>query len=193
MKDNGMSISQLDQLLNDLKNHALIRGKDIVLASGQKSDYYVNSKKITLHGGRLNILAKVILDWLQERNIELTHVAGVSVGGDPIVAAVSILSAQQNKPLSMLLIRKEKKSHGATTGKAVEGDDPSMVKTCWLLEDVISTGGSSLKAARFMADEGYQLGGILCLLDREMGGVKNLESELKIPVHSLFTVKQLFD
>lgn len=185
------SESQLKQLLSDLKTHALIRGKGIVLASGQKSDYYVNSKKITLHGERLALLSEVIFSWLAERNLKPTHLAGVSVGGDPIVAGVAMLGAQKGVPMSMLLVRKEKKAHGATTGKAVEGDDPEFVKSCWLLEDVVSTGGSSLKAAKFLAEEGYRLDGILCVLDREMGGVKNLESALKIPVHALFRVNQL--
>lgn len=181
------------QLLSDLKDHALIRGKDIVLASGQKSDYYVNSKKITLHGERLLRLSQVILDWLKTNKLTPTHLAGVSVGGDPIVAGVAMLAAQNNLDMSMLLIRKEKKSHGATTGKAVEGDEPVAVKSCWLLEDVVSTGGSSLKAARFMADEGYRLDGILCVLDREMGGVKNLQDALNIPVHALFRVGELLN
>ncbi len=182
-----------EKLLTYLKTKALIRGKDIVLASGQKSDYYVNSKKITLHGERLRCLSHVILNWFTVNGISPSHVAGVSVGGDPIVAGVAMLAAQSGAPMSMLLVRKEKKGHGATTGKAVEGDDPGEVKSCWLLEDVVSTGGSSLKAAKFLAEEGYRLDGMLCLLDREMGGVKNLETELKIPVHALFRVQQLFD
>lgn len=181
----------LKELLSDLKNHALIRGVDIVLASGQKSDYYVNSKRITLHGPRLKRLSEVLVEWFEERGLRPSHLAGVSVGGDPIVAGVAMVAAQRDWPVSLLLVRKEKKSHGATTGKAVEGEEPDLVKSCWLLEDVVSTGGSSLKAAQFMREEGYRLDGILCLLDREMGGLQKLESELEVPVHALFRVKDI--
>ncbi|HVJ66065.1 MAG TPA: orotate phosphoribosyltransferase [Bdellovibrionota bacterium] len=186
-----VSQSNLQTLLADLKNHALIRGKDIVLASGQKSDYYVNSKRITLHGERLLNLSHVIFEWLTSHGHSPSHLAGVSVGGDPIVSGVALVAAQKKVPMSVLLVRKEKKAHGATTGKAVEGDDPEHVTSCWLLEDVVSTGGSSLKAAKFLAEEGYRLDGILCLLDREMGGVQHLAAELGIPVHALFRVKEV--
>lgn len=188
-----MNQANLNQLLSDLKNFALVRGKDIVLASGQKSDYYVNSKAITLNGKRLTKLSLAILEWMDQQDIKPTHIAGVSVGGDPMVAGVSVLAAAKGQDLGMLLIRKEKKSHGATTGKAVEGEDPKYVKSCWMLEDVVSTGGSSLKAAKFLQEEGYPLDGILCILDREMGGVKKLEQELGVPVHSLFKVSELLD
>lgn len=188
-----MNLKNLEKLLLDLKTHALIRGQDIVLASGQKSNYYVNSKKITLHGERLSLLSTVLIEWFESKGLRPSHLAGVSVGGDPIVAGAAMVAAKKNWPLSMLLVRKEKKSHGATTGKAVEGDDPSDVKSCWMLEDVVSTGGSAIKAANFLKEEGYRLDGFLCILDREMGGVKNLEDALKVPVHSLFKVHQLLD
>ena len=180
------------KLIEVLKNRALLKGAHLTLASGQASGgIYVDCKRITLHGPSLKVVSHAVVDFFNEKGLRPKQVAGVSVGGDPLVAGVLLEANSLGWELSGLLVRKEPKKHGASQGKAVDGPAPEAGQSVWLLEDVVSTGGSSLKAAHYLRDEGYHLGGVLCLVDREMGGIWSLADNLQVPVLSLVTLSQL--
>jgi len=184
--------TNIEQLKTLIKERALQTGKLVKLASGAESSYYINCKNISLHGPSLNVLSKAIADFFDDRGWP-SWVAGVSVGGDPIVAGIIFEASLRGRELDALLVRKAPKAHGGSQGKAVEGLFSEGLGSGFLVEDVVSTGGSSLVAARHMIAEGYKLEGMLCLVDREMGGVQSLQTELKIPIQSLFKVSQIIE
>jgi orotate phosphoribosyltransferase len=179
------------KLLSLLAERAYQKMEEVTLASGLKADYYIDCKKISLHGPSLTILSQTFLETLLAQNTVPTHVAGVSVGGDPIVAGIVMEASKKSQTWEALLIRKEAKKHGFSQGRCVEGSLPTSAMKIWLVEDVISTGKSSLEAAAQLKAEGYALQGVLALVDREMGGVPRLESELGVPVVVLFKVSQI--
>jgi len=178
------------ELLHRLKTQALKTGLDVVLASGQRSTYYVDSKQISLHGPSLSLIGKAFWKELKKQNPQPDAIAGVSLGGDPLASAVVLEAYSEGIELDAFLIRKESKGHGATQGGRVEGRKQlkDELKSLWLVEDVISTGGSSLSAALHLQELGYPLKGIICILDREMGGPEKLTQELGVPVLALFKI-----
>lgn len=181
-------MSELGELL---KKRAVRKGKTITLASGRTSDIYVDCKRVTLHGASLEVVARTCVEKLLAVAPDLTHVAGVSVGGDPLVAGIILAAHGRGREMEALLVRKEKKSHGLSEGRCVEGGLPAETRSVWLVEDVVSTGGSSAKAAADLKAEGYPLKGMLCLVDREMGGVESLEARFGVPVVALLKVSEL--
>jgi orotate phosphoribosyltransferase len=94
--------------------------------------------------------------------------------------------------IQALLVRKKAKDHGASQGRATEGQLANMNQKVWLVEDVVSTGGSAIVALEHLRAEGYPLGGFLCLVDREMGGVEALKAQFDIPVITLTKLSELF-
>jgi orotate phosphoribosyltransferase len=171
-----------------IRDRALRTGVKVTLASGQVSDTYVDSKQITLHGPSLRQLARWMTDLLERQSPKPTVIAGVSIGGDPLVASVIVEAAARGWSVTGLLIRKEAKGHGTSTGKRLEGPVPAKDAVIWLLEDVVSTGGSALSAISALSEAGYKLAGALCLLDREMGGVQLLSTAIQAPVLPLATL-----
>ena len=180
-----------DELVQLFKGRALKKGSPHKLASGLVSNIYVNSKEITLHGPSLLVLSKILVAALAEQSDVPTLVAGVSIGGDPIVAGVILEAARQNWGLGGLLVRKEPKAHGATSGRCVEGAPPKENDRVWLLEDVVSTGASSITAAQNLLNEGYPLAGVMVLVDRQMGGLQKLRQMFEVPVIALITLAEL--
>jgi orotate phosphoribosyltransferase len=182
------------ELRAELKKRALkVLDKPVKLASGQMSHVYVDSKKVSLFGPTLKLLGEIFYKKIRELDSHgEIQIAGVSVGGDPLVAAVLIAAsqAQDSKILGGLLVRKEAKSHGATAGRRVEGE-PSQGTGCWLVEDVLSTGGSAQSALDALKSEGYKPRGVIVILDREMGGLEKLKAQNKIEVLSLFKLSEL--
>jgi orotate phosphoribosyltransferase len=186
-------MDDLKALISDLKTRALIQGEEFTLASGIKSSVYVDCKQVTLWGPSLARISRLFLKELRSISPKPAVAAGVSIGGDPLVAGVLMEAERSQWPLEGLLIRKEAKDHGRSQGRRWEGRQPSSADTIWLLEDVISTGKSSLSAAQYLFEAGFKLGGILSIVDREMGGNEKLTKELKIPVRSLLRLSQLTD
>lgn len=180
-----------DKLKALLKERALRTGVEVKLASGQVSNYYINCKQVTLHGPSLSVLSQVFVGELQKLATRPQQVAGVCVGGDPIVAGVIQAAADKGWELEALLVRKEAKKHGMSAGKAVEGAPADPRKKVFLLEDVVSTGGSLIDAAQNLRNEGYDLQGVMCIVDRQMGGAEKIEAALKLPLYSIFKVQEL--
>ncbi|MBS1984923.1 MAG: hypothetical protein JST16_12205 [Bdellovibrionales bacterium] len=180
------------ELLELVRQRAWLRNIEVKLASGKASNFYFDCKRVTLHGPSLELVSLAFWNELTAQSPAPSHVAGVSVGGDPLVAGILLEAWRQKRTeLGGLLVRKEKKSHGLSQGRAVDGVVASETTSVWLVEDVISTGGSSLTAAEHLRAEGYPLQGILCMIDREMGGVESLRQKLDIPVLSLLRLSEI--
>ena len=179
------STDTLRQVLLDLiVKYAYVEG-DFVLSSGAKSDYYINCKQVTLRAEGALALGRLLLQLLPE---DTAAVAGLTLGADPMVSAVSVVSAWSNNPIPALIIRKKPKGHG--TQAYIEGPSLSPGAKIVVLEDVVTTGGSALTAVERLQDAGYHVTQILSLVDREQGGSELYQSR-GIDFQSLFSIKEI--
>ena len=146
------------------------------LASGGQSQHYFNCKAITMHAARLKLLAEAIRDEvLPAAGLSVPAAAGgLTLGADPIAFALSRAYLDQGQDMRPVVVRKEAKGHG--TGRQIEGLLEG-VREVLLLDDVITTGGSSLKAVHALRQAGYQVRHCVCIVDRQEGGQANLASE----------------
>ena len=129
-----------DELLKMLKENAYRKG-EYTLSSGKKSDHYVNCKPVTLTGRGLTLTSMMLLEHVNTR-----VVAGLTLGADPLVSGVAVCSALDMRLVDALIVRKEAKGHG--TQAWIEGPEIPEGTKITVLEDVITTGGSSIKAVK---------------------------------------------
>ena len=162
-----------------------IRKGDFTLVSGRKSSYYINGKMTTLHSRGLFLAASVLLDSFE--GIEYDAFGGPVIGADPIIGALLAVAAERGLEKEGLLVRKEAKGHG--TQKMVEGNISEGMRVI-ILEDVVTTGGSLLKAADAVVAEGGIIAGIHVLVDREEGATEGI-SAAGYEFSSLFKVSEL--
>jgi orotate phosphoribosyltransferase len=167
------------------------RAEPFLLASGAKSNHYFNCKEITLDPALLSLLAKAMRDELIpsiKGSESPESIGGLTMGADPICYALSLSFLEQGKTVLPLIVRKEAKDHG--TGKKIEGKFDS-VKSCLVIDDVITTGGSTLKAVQALRDAGLTVTSGICILDREEGGRENLAKE-GVTMFSLWKKSEFF-
>ncbi len=148
--------------------------RKVILASGRESDFFIDCKQTMLTAEGHALIGELMFDLLAELP-PCEAVGGVELGGCPLASAVSLVSFQRGKPLNALYVRKAKKDHGTT--KLVEGDKslkPGLKVA--LLEDVVTTGGSSLKAVESLKEAGAQVVGIVALVDRLEGGAETIRA-----------------
>ncbi|MCC6901152.1 MAG: orotate phosphoribosyltransferase [Polyangiaceae bacterium] len=156
--------------------------KRVILASGRESDFFIDCKQSVLTAEGHALAGELMFDALSEIPA-CDAVGGVELGGCPLASAVSLVSFQRGRPLPALYVRKARKDHGSA--KLVEGDKalrPGLRVA--LLEDVITTGGSSLKAVEALKLAGADVVGILALVDREEGGAETI-GQAGLPLFSL--------
>jgi orotate phosphoribosyltransferase len=151
-------------LLELLAAQAYRRGR-FTLASGRSSEHYVNCKPVSLSGTGLTLLGELLLEQVEDESVA---VAGLTLGADPLVCAVALCAAQQGRPLDALIVRKEAKGHG--TGAWLEGPLPPLGSRVTVLEDVVTTGGSALKAVEQLRQAGYEVRRVAAIVDRQEGG-----------------------
>ena len=165
------------------------REGDFVLASGRRSDYYFDCRVTALHAEGSWLIGTLFNHMLSEMDIK--GVGGMTMGADPLVAATTVISHEQGRPLHGLLVRKEAKGHG--TGQFVEGlGNFSTGDRVAMLEDVVTTGGSLLKACDRIRDAGLSIVAVCAILDREEGGREKLR-EAGYDLLALFTRAELVD
>jgi orotate phosphoribosyltransferase len=148
--------------------------KRVILASGKESDFFIDCKQTILTAEGHALVGELMFAALDALPA-CEAVAGVELGGCPLASAVSLISFQKGRPLPALYVRKEQKDHGSK--RLVEGDRsirPGMPVV--ILEDVITTGGSTLKAAEKLREAGLHVVGVVALVDRQEGGVQALQS-----------------
>jgi len=157
-------VSARDELLHRLRRDAFRQGR-FRLASGRESDFFIDCKRVMLTAEGHRLIGAVLFDVVAAMT-EVAGVAGVVLGGCPLVSAVSLTSALRGRPLDALYVRKEAKDHG--TGRRVEGSVPVGTKVV-LLEDVLTTGGSSCAAVEALRAEGWKVSHAIALVDRDEG------------------------
>jgi orotate phosphoribosyltransferase len=175
----------LRQKLLDLFCQFAYQEGDFVLSSGQRSSYYINGKQVTLHPQGALAMARLLLPLLPE---DTQAVAGLTLGADPIVSAVSVVSVYENRPIPALIIRKEAKGHG--TMAYIEGPSLPEGAKVVVLEDVVTTGKSALKAVERLQAAGYKVDRVISLIDRLQGGGELYESA-GLQFEAVFTIKDL--
>ncbi len=175
-----------ERLKDLLKTHSLMFG-DFTLASGRKSKYYFDSKKTTLLPEGAYLAAKEILRTLRENRVEADAIGGLTLGADPIVCPVAALSFLEGPPMRAFIVRKEAKEHG--TGRRIEGDVPAGSRVV-IVDDVVTTAGSTLKAIDAALEAGLTVVAVVCLVDREEGGTGKLSPW---PFFPLYRRSEIFD
>ncbi|HLO51842.1 MAG TPA: orotate phosphoribosyltransferase [Kamptonema sp.] len=173
-----------EQLLDLLCEFAYREG-DFVLSSGQRSSYYINCKPVTLHPQGALAVGRLLLSMLPG---DTEAVAGLTLGADPIVSAVSVVSAYENRPIPALIVRKETKGHG--TMAYIEGPLLREGAKVVVLEDVVTTGGSAMKAVERLRGAGYQVQGVISLIDRQQGGAEFYAS-MGLEFEAVFAISDL--
>jgi len=153
-------------LLELIQSEALQRG-EFTLASGKKASYYLDCRNITLHPQGANVIAAGMLDAIESAGALPDAVGGMAIGADPITASIVTLAGQRGLPLKGFMVRKEAKGHG--TGKQVEGPvDPG--QRVVIVEDVITSGGSAIKAVEAAQEFGLVVERVIAIIDRLAGG-----------------------
>jgi orotate phosphoribosyltransferase len=175
----------LHQHLLDLFCRLAYQEGDFILSSGQASSYYINGKQVTLNPQGALAIGRILLSRLPE---DTQAVAGLTLGADPIVTAVSVVSAYENRPIPALIIRKEAKGHG--TKAYIEGPTLPENATVVVLEDVVTTGRSAMKAVERLRDAGYTVNLVISLIDRLQGGAEFYQS-VGLKFETVFTIEDI--
>jgi orotate phosphoribosyltransferase len=157
------------RLLELFKQHAVLHG-EFTLASGAKSSFYFDGRMVTLHPEGAYVVGKRIFELLKDKPVD--GVGGPTLGADPIVTAVAVVSHLEGKPIPAFIVRGEAKLHG--TQKRIEGHLPRGGRVA-IVEDVITSGGSVFGAIEAVEAEGCEVVKVIALLDRHQGGSDELK------------------
>ena len=179
-----MVLKMRDELLELLKKDAYKKG-EYTLSSGKKSEHYVNCKPVTLSGRGLTLASLLML-----QEVKTSYVAGLTLGADPLVSGVSLVSALDSRLVNGLIVRKEAKGHG--TQAWIEGLLPPEGTIITVLEDVITTGGSAIKAVEKLRDAGYVVNTVVSIVDRQEDDEANSAMKLSgLELKSIFTLDEI--
>lgn len=151
------------------------------LASGRQSNFYFNCKPTTLDPEGMNLIGEVIFDMIQDAPV--TAAGGLTLGADPIANALAVISFQKGKPVKSFIVRKDVKDHG--TKSAIEGNVTAGERVV-IIDDVITTGGSTITAIEQARKAGLVVDRVITLIDREEGGRENILEHANC-VQSVFT------
>lgn len=160
------------------------------LSSGGTSDYYIDCRLTTLDAAGAVATGEAVLEEIHRRGWKADAIGGLTMGADPIVVATSVISAQQGSPINGFLVRKAEKTHG--TGQRIEGFREKGAHVV-VVDDVCTTGASTIQAIEAAREFGLGLSGVLCLVEREeAGGRANVEqAAAPAPFVALFTANDV--
>lgn len=178
--------TQREKLVAMLRARSVQLG-DFVLASGRHSSFYIDCRRTTMHAVGLDIIGRLGLAALRERRWDADAVGGLTLGADPVAYALARASVADPPLLDAFTVRKAAKSHGSA--RRIEGCFQPGARVV-VVEDVITTGGSALEAARAVHEEGGEVLGVLAVVDRDEGGRAAIEAA-GFPVLSLVAVQEL--
>jgi orotate phosphoribosyltransferase len=178
-------LDDLREKLLDLFCEVAYREGDFLLSSGQRSTYYINGKQVTLHPqGGLGV-GRLLLTLVPEQTIA---VAGLTLGADPIVTATSVVAAYEGRSLTALIVRKEAKGHG--TQAYIEGPSLPEGSPVVVLEDVVTTGQSAMKAVDRLREAGYHVDQVISLVDRQQGGAEFYQQQ-GLKFQAVYTIQDM--
>lgn len=158
---------------------------DFVLSSGARSTFYLDAKQVTYHSEGVELAGRAVLSVAREFHAQ--SIGGLTMGADAIVVSAVFASAVAGEPMTGFIVRKESKGHGL--GKLIEGVSPAGRKVA-LVDDVITSGSSLLKAAAAVRDAGGEVCVAIGLVDREEGGGRAIEAE-GIPFRAICTLSEI--
>jgi orotate phosphoribosyltransferase len=171
------------RLLELLRERSFAR-KRVVLASGRESDFFIDCKQTVLTAEGHTLVGALLFEALGAF-AGIAAVAGVELGGCPLASAVAVVSFQKGAPLDAVYVRKDAKDHGSK--RQLEGNS-TLAPGAWvaIVEDVVTTGGSTLKAAEKLREAGYVVAGVAAVVDRLEGGREAIEAA-GLPLFALYT------
>ena len=177
------------QRLKEILLEKSYRKGTFTLTSGKTSDFYIDGKQTTLHAEGAYLCGKLIFDLLRNEEKEIQAIGGMTLGADPLVSAVSVVSFLENAPIPAFIVRKEAKGHG--TESYIEGlkNMPDGCRVA-LVEDVVTTGGTLLKVIERVEAAGFEVGLVVTVVERQEGGTEAL-AEKGYQLKSLFTREEL--
>jgi orotate phosphoribosyltransferase len=176
MEELVMSISAMKERLGEIileRSFKYSENPPFTLASGRQSNFYFNCKPTTLDPEGMNLIGAIIFDMVKDSSV--TAAGGLTLGADPIANALSVISYQKGKPIKSFIVRKDVKDHG--TRSAIEGSVKSGDRVL-IIDDVITTGGSTITAIEQARKAGLIVDGVITLIDREEGGRENIQQHI---------------
>jgi orotate phosphoribosyltransferase len=176
-------VSARKRLVAELRRHALVIG-DVVLASGRTASYYVDARRAILRPEGFSALAELVAH--HARRVEADAVGGLTIGADPVACAALAGGA----PVKAFLVRKEAKAHGLQ--RRIEGPPLEPADRCLVVEDVVTTGGSTVAAIEAVRAAGLPICGVLAVLDRLAGGATAIQEAADAPYVALTTIDDVY-
>ncbi len=176
-------LSARERLIAELRTHALVIG-EVTLTSGRKAQYYVDVKRAILLPAGFKALAELVAH--EARRLGATAVGGTTMGADPIACAALAGGAD----VKAFFVRKERKEHGLQ--RWVEGPLLAEGERCLVVEDVVTTGGSTMHALERLREEGREIVGVVSVLDRLAGGGDAIEEAAGAPYVALTTIDEVY-
>ncbi len=184
-----MDLAEMREKLKKIILEKSYEEREVILASGRKSNFYFDSKHTTLHPEGSYLVGKLFFEEIKKLGTPVRGVGGLTIGADPIATAVSLVSYLEGEPIPAFIVRKESKDHGISQWiegwKNLRKKEPVVV-----VDDVVTTGKSSLEAAKKVEEAGYKVEAIIILIDREEGGRENIESA-GYRLRTIFTKSEL--
>jgi orotate phosphoribosyltransferase len=172
------------RLIAELREHALVIG-EVTLTSGQVAQYLVDAKRAILLPAGFAALAELVAE--QARATGATAVGGMTMGADPIACAALAGGAD----VKAFFVRKEAKQHGLS--RSIEGPELTSDDRCLIVEDVVTTGGSTIKAIDRVRDAGHEIAGVVAILDRLAGGGEKIQAAIAgAPYVALTTIDDVY-
>ena len=179
-----MAETARERLTAELREHALVIG-EVTLTSGRKASYYVDAKRAILRPAGFAALAELVAAQAVEWGA--TAVGGMTMGADPVACAALAAGA----PVKAFFVRKEAKAHGLQ--RSIEGPSLEPGERCLVVEDVVTTGGSTVAALERVLGEGFEVAGVVSVLDRLAGGEENISAASGgAPYRALTTIDDVY-
>ena len=179
-----MSHTARDRLVAELREHALVIG-EVTLTSGRKAQYYVDAKRAILLPSGFRALGELIA--AEAERMGATAVGGMTMGADPVACAALAAGA----PVKAFFVRKDRKQHGLQ--RWIEGPELEPGERCLVVEDVVTTGGSTVKAIERVREEGFEVAGVVSVLDRLAGGAEAIAAASDgAPYAALATIDDVY-
>jgi orotate phosphoribosyltransferase len=180
--------NELEELAGIIRKRSLRVG-DFVLSSGKKATYYLDCRMTTLDPRGALLIARQLLRKIRDLKLHADAVGGLTLGADPIAAAVAVVSEIEGQPIPAFIVRKEAKGHGMQ--RFIEGWDGAAGSSVFIVDDVCTTGDSILKACEKAEEAGYRVAATFCVVDRQEGGAEIISK--RYPFYPLLTAKELLN